>query len=297
MFWIITAIIAILVGIALVWSVLIKKFPQLKLIDLSSLAKERHREVKTRIIRDRFERSLGTFGARANSMFGGLNGKLGSAFDRALTKLRMLERKVEEEKPLSADALAGRLTTLLHDARSNAGLERYGMAEESYIEILRLDPKHVEAYRGLAEVYIAQKQYEQAKETLEYLTHLHAEDDLAFERLGAVEVALGHLPEAEARFLQSIGLATNPSQVRTELGEAYLAMNEPKKAWEQFRQALLSEPYNPKYLDYFLETSILLGDAGAAEEAFVVLETANPENQKLSDFRSRIDALKEIMPT
>lgn len=295
MFWTLISIACVLVGAALVWSVLIKKFPQLKLIDLSTLAKERHREVKSRIIRDRFERSMGSFGTKADTTFSRARDGVSGLFARAHARLRQLERKFEREKPLDAEAGEARSTKLLNEAREHAGAERFGMAEECYIEILRIDPKRVEAYRGLADVYIAQKQYPQAKETLEYLVRLHADDESAFERLGAVETALGHFTEAEARFLQSIGLSANPAQVRVELGEAYLAMSEPKKAQEQFRLALGAEPYNPKYLDYFLEASIALGDAAGAEEALMTLETANPENQKLAEFRARIDALRQTV--
>ena len=57
--WTVLGIILIAAGAALIYSVLVKKFPQLKLIDLSTLAKERHAEVKTRIMKNRFDRGLG----------------------------------------------------------------------------------------------------------------------------------------------------------------------------------------------------------------------------------------------
>ncbi|MGH9593790.1 MAG: hypothetical protein ACRD5L_11905, partial [Bryobacteraceae bacterium] len=62
---------------------------------------------------------------------------------------------------------------------------------------------------------------------------------------------------------------------------------------EQFRTALQSEPHNPKYLDYFLEASILVGDPDAAREALAALEDVNPGNAKLGEFRARIEAMFE----
>ena len=291
--WTWIGIACVAVGIVLIWSVLVKKFPQLKLIDLSTLAKERHAQVKARIMHERFDRSMGAWRSKTAALTGAVSGGI-SGFYRGLHgRLKQLERTIDREKPLSPDELAARIAALVDEAAADAVAERYGMAEERYIEILRVEPKHAEAYRGLSDVYVAQKQYDQARQTLEYLLSLDAEDERAIGRLGALEAIAGNYEAAEARYLASIGLAADPALYRAELGELYLAAGEAGKAHEQFRLALQAEPYNPRYLDYFIETSILIGDAKSADEAFEVLETANPENQKLADFRERIDAMRQ----
>ncbi len=304
MIWTILAILAVVVGLGLVWSVLVKKFPQLKLIDLSTLARERHAEVKSRIIHDRFDRALGGFGQKANSTVGRFLRRLGDGYARLQARLKAIEKSFERNHPLTPEEREAKITGLIREARDNAKLERFGMAEEAVIEALKLDPQRAEAYRVLADVYQSQKLYEQAKQTLEYLIRLDNRDEAAYERLGAVEAIMGQWPEAEASYLQAIdlsllrqgsgGQAAKPALVRTELGEVYLKMGDPQKALEQFRSALVDEPYNPRYLDYFLETAILLGDAVAAEESYAVLETVNPENQKLAEFRARIDKLRPV---
>jgi tetratricopeptide (TPR) repeat protein len=294
MIWTILAILAVLVGLALVWGVLVKKFPQLKLIDLSTMARERHAQVKARIIHGRFDRALGGFGLKVNTTAGKAMTSLGEGYARLRTKLKTIEKSFEREHPLTPEEREAKIAGLLVEARANAKLERFGMAEEAVIESLKLDPKRVEAYRVLADIYQSQKLYEQAKQTLEYLIRLDNHDESAYERLGTVESILGQWSEAEASYLQSIGLSAKPALVRTELGEVYLKTGDAPKALEQFRAALVDEPYNPKYLDYFLETAILLGDAVASDEAYAVLETVNPENQKLAEFRARIDNLRQV---
>jgi tetratricopeptide (TPR) repeat protein len=250
--------------------------------------------VKARIIHDRFDRALGGFGQKANSAAGKVMARIGSGYAQLRSKLKTIEKSFEREHPLTPEEREAKIVGLLTEARANVKLERFGMAEEAVIESLKLDPKRVEAYRVLADIYQSQKLYEQAKQTLEYLIRLDNRDEAAYERLGAVESILGQWSEAEANYLQSIGLSAKPALVRTELGEVYLKMGDLAKALEQFQAALVDEPYNPKYLDYFLETAILLGDVVASEEAYAVLETVNPENQKLAEFRARIDNLRPV---
>ncbi len=295
--WTLIAIGSIVVGVWLVYTVMVKKFPQLKLIDLSTLAKERHAEVKTRIIRDRFNRSMGALSSKTSAVFGGLRSRMKRAYERMEGRLKQMEKNIDRQKAMEPEEVQARIGRLLHEAETLIRQDHLEEAEAGYIEVLRLDSKHVEAYRGLADLYVARKMYEQAKETLEYLVRINAEDDRAFGRLGDVEALLGDYQGAEARYLKSITLASDPALYRVELGRLYFAAEEPMKAFEQFRMALEIEPYNPKYLDYFLETSILIGDVKSAQDALEVLETANPENQKLADFRTRIERMRQQTTT
>lgn len=292
--WNVIGIILVAAGVALIWSVLVKKFPQLKLIDLSTMAKERHAEVKSRIMKDRFERSLGAIAGKTATVTAKASGRVKGLYERAYGSLKKMEARIDGGTTAAAkaapapDAAAG-----LAEAQKARQEERYEDAERMYIELLRHDAKHVDAYRGLAELYIDQKLYDQAAETLEFLLRLTGDDDRALGRLGQVEASRGNFQEAEARYLRSIELSSNATAYRADLGRVYLAAGEAKKAQEQFRTALQAEPHHPKYLDYFLEASILVGDPDSAREALGALEEVNPENAKLEDFRARIDAMLE----
>jgi tetratricopeptide (TPR) repeat protein len=212
-------------------------------------------------------------------------------YERAYGSLKRLEAKMDDgmaPSPETADPVAG-----LEGAQKARQEERYEDAERLYIELLKRDAKHIDAYRGLAELYIDQKLYDQAAETLEFLLRLTGDDDRALGRLGQVEASRGNFQEAEARYLRSIEIAANATAYRAELGRVYLAAGEARKSQEQFRIALQAEPHHPKYLDYFLEASILVGDPDSAREALGALEEVNPENAKLEDFRARIEAMPE----
>jgi tetratricopeptide (TPR) repeat protein len=289
--WNAIGIILVIAGIALIWSVLVKKFPQLKLIDLSTMAKERHAELKSRIMKERFDRSLGAFAGKTAAATAKASGRVKGLYERAYGSLKRLEAKMDDgmaPSPETADPVAG-----LEGAQKARQEERYEDAERLYIELLKRDAKHIDAYRGLAELYIDQKLYDQAAETLEFLLRLTGDDDRALGRLGQVEASRGNFQEAEARYLRSIEIAANATAYRAELGRVYLAAGEARKSQEQFRIALQAEPHHPKYLDYFLEASILVGDPDSAREALGALEEVNPENAKLEDFRARIEAMPE----
>ena len=293
--WNIIGILLVVAGLALIWSVLVKKFPQLKLIDLSTMAKERHAEVKSRIMKDRFERSLGALSNRTSGVAAKASGKVRGLYDRAYGSLKKMEAKMDG-RPASVTTQAKPAATPADGLATAAKAhqeERYADAEAAYIEVLKRDAKSIEAYRGLAELYIDQRLYDQAAETLEFLLRLTGDDDRALGRLGQVEASRGNFQEAEARYLRSIELSAGAAAYRADLGRVYLAAGEARKAYEQFRTVLQAEPHNPKYLDYFLEASILVGDPDSAREALAALREANPENAKLADFRARIDAMLE----
>lgn len=287
--WNVIGILLILAGIALVWSVLVKKFPQLKLIDLSTMAKERHAELKARLMKDRFDRGIGAIAGKTADVTAKATGRMKGMYERAYGSLKKIEARMDGgAKPSAVDAAA-----TLEEAQRALQAGRYEEAERTFIELLRRDGKDVDAYRGLAELYIDQKLYDQAAETLEFLLRLTGDDGRALGRLGQVEASRGNFPQAEARYLRSIDLASDATSYRADLGRIYLASGEARKSQEQFRMALQAEPHNPKYLDYFLEASILVGDPDSAQEALGALREVNPENAKLEEFRARIEAMPE----
>ena len=296
--WTLLGIIMLAAGAALIYSVLVKKFPQLKLIDLSTLAKERHAQVKTRIMKNRFDRGLGAIQDKTSTAVDKASSGVKGVFERAYGSLKRMEARMDGGRKRSPRSVAPE--TAAPD--SAAGLEaaesarkeaRYEEAEKTYIEVLKGDAKNVDAYRGLADLYIDQKLYDQAAETLEFLLRLTGDDDRALGRLGQVEASRGNFEQAEARYLRSIELAANATAYRAGLGKVYLAAGDSKRALEQFRTALQAEPHNPKYLDYFLEASILVGDPEAARGALGALAEVNPENAKLEEFRTRIESMLE----
>mgnify|MGYP000617858992 CR=1 FL=1 len=303
--WNLIGFILLATGAWLVYGVLVKKFPQLKLIDLSTLAKERHAEVKARIMRTRFDRGLGEVRDKTATAVGRAASGIRGVFERAYGSLRRMESKMEARAVMEArtvpaakivpktPAATADIPTDLESAERARREARYEEAERAYIAALKEDAKNIDAYRGLSDLYIDQKLYDQAAETLEFLLRLTGDDDRALGRLGLVEVSRGNFERAEARYLRSIEISANATSYRAELGKVYLAAGDVPRAYEQFRAVLQEEPHNPKYLDYFLEASILVSDPDAARGALGALEEVNPENAKLEEFRKRVEEMPE----
>ena len=59
-----------------------------------------------------------------------------------------------------------------------------------------------------------------------------------------------------------------------------------------FARAVQLEPGNPKYLDQLLEMSIIAGDSELARETYDRLRLANPDNQKLAEFKQRVEEIE-----
>ncbi|MBI3626728.1 tetratricopeptide repeat protein, partial [Candidatus Uhrbacteria bacterium] len=78
-----------------------------------------------------------------------------------------------------------------------------------------------------------------------------------------------------------------------DLGRIYARLNKPAAALKSFAKAVKIEPNNPKYLDQLLEMSIITRDKETAEDVLGRLEAVNPGNQKLTEFRQRIEELEK----
>lgn len=167
----------------------------------------------------------------------------------------------EQEKRLRGGSeirLSATLENLLDEARRRAEEAKFKEAEKKYLEVIKLDPKNIEAYRGLGDVYIAQKQYTEAKEIYSFLIKLNSvsvnrKSDYFF------NLALIHKSEGS-------------------MGEAY----------NYGLQALELVPNNPRYLDFIIDLSIIEGDKVGARKHLAKLKEVNPENQKISSWEEML---------
>jgi tetratricopeptide (TPR) repeat protein len=279
-------IVACLVGIA---AVVVRKFPQLSLIDTSALPLERDARKKKAIINDRASRMTAAFGRRiAATLTRGFE-RLRERFRSAYRKVLALERQYRKEKPVPAAQADAKIAVLAADAERLRKAGEYGDAEKRYIEILSIDRKNADAYWGLGGLYSDAKRYDQAKETFAYLVRmirkdsrcLHGEDGSAVEGRPCAAGSSAHADIA-AGWLES-GLAAIAAGNRAE---ARIALE----------RAAAFEPANPRHLDLLLDACILEGDKSRASEVFAQLKAANPENNKLDSFAERIASIPVAPP-
>lgn len=286
------AIILAVVSAGAIVFILVRKFPQISIINIETIPKEREGKRKEELLLARLERRRSRIQQKLAAVFKPFGKLIQYGFLQIQTRAEELERKHKAKEAKEDEAGTVSLTALLKEADDLMEKEEFEGAESKFIEAISLDSKNPEAYRGLGDLYMAKRDYAHAKETLEFLIKLGKADAKIYASLGAVAREQGNMEEAKADLLQSISMESKLGSAYADLGLVYKGLGEADKALDAFSRAVEAEPANPKYLDLLLEESIMVGNKNIAEEAFLRLREANPENQKLKEFRKRIDAIK-----
>lgn len=199
--------------------------------------------------------------------------------------------RAKAETPEEETRRVRTMEQLLFEAKRDLDNEDYDTAEKKYLAIVRQEPRSVDAYKGLAEVYQKQEQFVEAKETYQFILHINPSDDQTLIKLGDIYAEEGRIEKAVEYYEQ--GVLLNPhNPVRfAKLYDFLFELKQYETALEAIEQALEIEPTNPKYLDNLIEVAILLKQKKRAEQGYHSLRMINPENQKLQLFRQRIDEL------
>lgn len=246
-------------------AVIARKFGQLALIDVESIPLERDAKKKKEIVHARIDRIAAAWLKRLAGFFRPMAERTRAAFRRMYRRALILERQLEHSEPVLRAEIRARVNDLLAQGAALAESGDMAGAERRYIDAVALDARNLEAYRGLAEIYLATRQYAEARETIQFL--------LKIVRAG----------RERAKDFLNLGLACQ-------------ALGDQKAAHDAFGEAVAREPLNPKYLDLLLEACILEGNKGQALEVFELLKSANPENQKLESFAQAIAGMPAPAP-
>lgn len=248
-------------------------------IDVDAIPAERDARVKRRLIETRIQRKVGEFQQTAAFILlplQALLGHVGHSFHKAYRRLlsaREHHRKLhsiggmrarEKEDPKTKEEM-------LAIAFVNTNEEKFLEAEKLYISVIAEDKKSLEAYQGLAALYSAQKEWDQAREVLLHLIVLYK--------------AAMKSPE------RTEGTVAGYTKTLFKLGEVYEVIGEYEKALDVIKKAHALEKNNPRFLNAIVELSILCKQRIQAERALVQLEKSNPENNKLSEFERRISKM------
>lgn len=280
---------AILIVIACLASaawVVVRKFPQLSLIDTGALPLERDAKKKKAIIQDRASRMTAAFGRRIAAALTHWFERRREGFRRSYRKVLALERTYRKEKPVLPAEVDAKVAALAAEAEGLVKAGEYGDAEKRYIEILSLDRKNADAYWGLGALYLESKRYDQARETYAYLVRMIRKN--------------GRCTHAENGAVSAIRPCAADSAAHADIAAGYLDLGisaqyagDRQQARAGFERAVAFEPANPRHLDLLLDECILEGDKTRASEIFVQLKGANPENNKLDSLAEKIAALPE----
>ncbi len=239
-------------------AVLARALPRIRSIDENTIVAAQSEAVKERLIARRIRRKILSASSWIEVKTAPVQQKVKTRFRTIIAALERLETryrtKAETLKPLDDTAAQAKLAALLAEAVTARKEQDYPKAERLSIEAIGLAPNDAEAYRNLGELYLEKKDFPHAIETLRHALKLAPDNAELYLALAAINREMG----------------------------AY------KTALERCQQAVELQPNDPKSLDALIEVSILVKDRALAERTLERLESVNPENQKLADFRERI---------
>ncbi|MDP2693074.1 MAG: tetratricopeptide repeat protein [bacterium] len=293
--------ILIIIPLAVIIVVIVKKFPQLTVLDVDNVpevkAGRKKDEVLKKRVEEKTERSKKNWLNKLKLASDGF-GKLQNNFRDYVTKLTHRveddDKKVKEERVVSKkkeEKIETSLYTLVHEGHNAILNADFQTAENKFITAIRIDAKNIGAYKGLAEVYLRQEQFEQAQQTYEFVLQLSPDDDEVLINLGDISIEMGDNKAAIEYYQKAVLLEDSHANRFAKLAELLGSMDEHETALVAIEQAIELEPQNPKYLDMLTELSIMTGDRGKAEDAYEKLRMSNPENNKLPTFKERISQM------
>jgi len=257
----------ILVAIALlvILIVLGRIIPRLLLIDVATIPKERTKQIKEQLIMKRFARMRNQKLGRVNRAAQGAVKEASRLGRRAVQKLYRLEqqyKKLQQAAESHQHTLnPNAIKKLLDDAEELVRQEEYIPAEKKYIEIISHNPKNISAYEGLGNLYVRDKKFDQARETIGFALKISPDDASLHMSMAELEEALGN-PLAEL---------------------------------EHLRKCVELRPKDPKYLDAYLEAALQAKSVEDASKALDGIREVNPENSKIPQWEKRLKDLMGVL--
>ncbi|MBN1326258.1 tetratricopeptide repeat protein [Candidatus Falkowbacteria bacterium] len=253
--------------------IVIKKMSHIAVIDVATIPEEKEKKVQEQIIAKRAKEKATKYFVFIKKIVKPVIIGIQKGFSLLFDKLKNLEDKYKIKKePVTREeiiSLEQKIKKLIEDAEEYIKQEEYGEAEKKYIEAISLDDSNTEAFKGLGNVYMFKKDYEQAEETYKYILKLDQKDEKIEKEEGAEQ------DKKAAIHYYDLGL------VRKEMGKI-------KQAKEDLIKALRLEPNNPKYLDFLIELCIILGDKDDAKMYIAKLKEVNPDNSKIEEYKAKV---------
>lgn len=294
-------LILVLVSFGVIIFIVVRRFPQLATLDIDNLPRIKETKKKEEILRKRAEEQsrfvyeklrrifapVGNLFIHIQKWFRGYVYTVQQKAHNARKKELQAQPKIHKDSAEREEELK----QLMQEAQYAFDDKVYDTAEKKYIAAIKLDARNEQAYSGLGDVYHAQGQQKEARETYRFVLQLNPHNEHALMQLGEMAEAMHEIEEAVGYYQQAVLVNDNIASRFVKLYELLMELKEYTTALEAIRQALILEPQNPKFLDNFIEASIMVQDKKSAEEGYHQLRMVNPENQKLSSFKQRIDEL------
>ncbi|PIT86533.1 MAG: hypothetical protein COU33_02570 [Candidatus Magasanikbacteria bacterium CG10_big_fil_rev_8_21_14_0_10_43_6] len=287
-------------SLAVILVIVIKKFPQLSLLDVENLPEVKEEKKKDQVLKKRATKKTKETKIRQHAKVKLFLDGLKTVQNKFRGYVGKVERRVieknagfPEEAPQAevTQTNKDRSRELIKQAKSAYDANQLDSAESKYIAVIRLDHKNAEAYRGLIDVYFKRGQFDEAAETCQFFLQLNPKDDWGHVKMADIYEEQGDIPKSIQHYQEAVLINDSISTRFAKLAQLLQQVEQYETAIEAIEQALDIEPENPKYLDNFAELAILVFDKTRANNAYERLRLANPSNQKLDSLKQRIAKL------
>jgi len=293
--------IIIILSLAVIIAIIVRRFPQLALLDIESAPETQEGKKKDDFLKKRVQKKAEKNKKERLVRLRPYIQKLKEIQLKFRKYVGRVEKRIlkERQKDISAQAeevkfqKQGEVRSLVQIGQKAIADARFDIAEKNFLDAVKVDAKNIDAYRGLAEVYCSQDQVDEAKQTLEFILYLDPGDDQSMMKLGDMYAEEGKIEEALSYYQQAVLINEIYASRFAKIAELLFKLEQFEAAYEAIGQAVELEPNNPKYLDKLLEISIIVGTKESALRVFDRLRLVNPENKKLKMYREKIHKMQE----
>ncbi len=261
-----------------------KKYHQLRLIDVQTIAEEKEDQVKERILLDRMKRRAQSGSALAGKVFSPVGSIFKNTWKKISTRLADWESKLQKQATKTAANkiinFDQQVKNLLTEAQELFKKEELAEAEKRFIEIIGLDPHNRAAFEGLANLYEAQKEYQQSLQTVLHILKLDKHLSKTVTK-----------DDGKGGKFKTVDNADQINEDYLWIGQLYQSLNDMVKANEYYAMAIELTPNDPKTLDLLINSAIILHNKSQAFDYVKRLEETNPENQKVIEYKKKIEEM------
>ena len=286
----------IILSLAIIIIVVVRRFPQLTLLDVDSIPEVKVERKKIELLKKRLAKESAVVDAKRREMMKPVIQKFKEiqlVFRIYVGKVhqRLLEYNKKKKELRESNKEVVNSNILLQSAETALNQKDFDTAETKFIDAIKIDPKNAAAYRGLGQVYLQNGELEEAREAFEFILKLNPDDDDAMVKLAEIMRTVGNKEKAIEYYEGSIVIDDHKASRFFALAEILSEVGRDDLALEAIRQAAELEANNPKYLDMLVEFGVKCGNKEIAEEAWQQLRMVNPENNKLTILKDKIDKM------
>ena len=244
--------------------IIVRKFSTLASLDVETIPAEKENKFKEQLVESRLNRSLLKTVSRLTWIFRFFQEKISGFFSWSKDRLNTAKKNYsnEDSASLDKDEKNDKTGVLFSQIKELDDKDNFSEMEEKLIDIIGLDSKNVRAFESLGELYCKNKKHEEAKQAFEHVLKLLKDSEV----------------DKQAEIYSDLAL------VCKETGDI-------EEAVKNIQKAVKFSPNNPRFLDSMLEMSIIIKDKLLAEEALSRLMEANPDNNKLAEWKDKIKSL------